>query len=906
LQGTYLCDACAKHYFQTISDRRCQSCASLHNGPKEHNGRNASGSGGDSGGASTEEIGWALLAFALVVLCLTVLVFIIACQMGGDRSTGLSRASSFLFYSLVSVQLIAQIGAHATGFEDPVVLRLYWWLSVLSTIDTAESMPTACSDGPPFFWSNATMVGALSLLCLWLCWMYVPHCRLEHMCGNTSSCCKQGTQDTLKRKVTPALRRYTLATMILMYAVVAKTSVEAIHCIDNGNGTMVLSSNYRVECWQNEHHYFNGMLGWCTLIMYCMGLPLFCGWLVSCAPWFNHAAKKNTTTTTTTTTTTNEDTDPKRATRGSVVNGFMTAGEKERMRNSMQKSKQWRRRPEQEEQQNIDSTCCAIHDLGTIRARQRSSVLLFVHHRPNLYISYKPLIECDYHIHHLYFRPAYLILLLVLASLDVIPAEQSVFRLIVGGVCLLLYIGATFVIKPMRRTRNWKLPVKLLIVVIGLLALSLNYVSGLLDENGEHWHNGIQILSFAVIILTGLLICIVIPLSAVYELWIGARREKKCQWLREQYMKRKNIAGDISFAAAAAAAAAAAQNGGEEVQPRWEDMMGMDDYDELKSLIQVLEEQDHDMLEGQSNGGAHGGTPELMFATGLEMTALEGLGEMMDNPLQQEQTVEQNVRVAAAAAEAAGHSTENADANNRAHERAYQRRLRGSAPGWDSYADDTTGSTYYYNPKSRVSVWSMDETWDESWVVQDDAEAAATEAAATEAAAAAAAAAAEHSCSSSSSSSSSSSESSSSDEEEQPVEKQPVEQVVEVKSSAGRANASRRKMKKIKVQHQEQSSELDAIRQRILANMSINSSKGYHVRKASLEGVDDVGAIEINDKRGDWMMIHDELSNQTLYYNDKTNELRTHRPSNWVRILTQQFTESSSGGSSGGLSELHG
>tara|TARA_B100000795_G_scaffold268084_1_gene254280 strand:+ start:214 stop:945 length:732 start_codon:yes stop_codon:yes gene_type:complete len=170
-QGTYLCKSCASGYYQTLSNRTCQSCT----------GR-SSETDGDNGGNSSEEIGWALFAFALVIIALTVLVFVTAIVVGGDRSTGLSRASSFLFYSLVSLQLIAQIGTQATGFEHPVVLRLYWWLSVMSTIDTAESLPVECMDTPPFFWSNLTMVSGLCLLILWLLWMFIPLTRPESIC----------------------------------------------------------------------------------------------------------------------------------------------------------------------------------------------------------------------------------------------------------------------------------------------------------------------------------------------------------------------------------------------------------------------------------------------------------------------------------------------------------------------------------------------------------------------------------------------------------------------------------------------------------------------------------------------------------------------------------------------------
>ena len=60
--------------------------------------------------------------------------------------------------------------------------------------------------------------------------------------------------------------------------------------------------------------------------------------------------------------------------------------------------------------------CCRMNHLGTVRARQRSSVLRFVFHRPIVYIAYKPLVECDFHIAHLFFSPIYLVVLFVLSG----------------------------------------------------------------------------------------------------------------------------------------------------------------------------------------------------------------------------------------------------------------------------------------------------------------------------------------------------------------------------------------------------------------------------------------------------------------------------------------------------------
>ena len=96
----------------------------------------------------------------------------------------------------------------------------------------------------------------------------------------------------------------------------------------------------------------------------------------------------------------------------------------------------------------------------------------------------------------------------------------------------------------------------------------------------------------------------------------------------------------------------------------------------------------------------------------------------------------------------------------------------------------------------------------------------------------------------------------------------------------------------------EEESELDSIRARILSKVSsmVTTRGGYYARGASVELGGDVeeneNGIEINDRRGDWMMIHDDVSKKTVYYNFKTKELKNHRPSGWVKMLAMRFSGS--------------
>ena len=88
--------------------------------------------------------------------------------------------------------------------------------------------------------------------------------------------------------------------------------------------------------------------------------------------------------------------------------------------------------------------CCRMNHLGSVRARQRSSVLRFVFHRPIVYVSFKPLVECDFHIGYLYFRPMYLIVLFLLASLVLVPADAASglggWRPAIGSMVLFFYV----------------------------------------------------------------------------------------------------------------------------------------------------------------------------------------------------------------------------------------------------------------------------------------------------------------------------------------------------------------------------------------------------------------------------------------------------------------------------------
>ena len=265
------------------------------------------------------------------------------------------------------------------------------------------------------------------------------------------------------------MRRYNLSLLMLMYALVARTAIDSVHCVTDLNGVLRQASNQRVVCWENEHHSFNGRLGWCTLILYSFGFPAFCMWLTSKAYWFNHEARlvetkerkekikqrstkrkstksgndgvehvlpdgwtrhedeegrpyyetpsgeaqwakpESTSNTSNTPSASMKRRKKQKNQRGSVHTDFMTKGQHAREKSQTVNHIQL---PVEEE----GNPCCRMNHLGTVRARQRSSVLRFVFHRPIVYIAYKPLVECDFHIAHLFFSPIYLVILFILSG----------------------------------------------------------------------------------------------------------------------------------------------------------------------------------------------------------------------------------------------------------------------------------------------------------------------------------------------------------------------------------------------------------------------------------------------------------------------------------------------------------
>ena len=255
------------------------------------------------------------------------------------------------------------------------------------------------------------------------------------------------------------------------------------------------------------------------------------------APWFDHKERMRMLVSSSRTLTPSLRKNPLHANKNNIELSISSSSSsnsissmvkgKAKKKKKKKQSKKMKKKLKEKKLSESDDRCCKGFNLGVQQSRQKSSVLRFVYHSPVLFLSFKPVLVCDYHVAYLYFRSIDLAILSCLAALSIIPKNQSIWRLILGSVLVIGYIFVLLKFKPFRRTKSWKFPARLLVLFVSLLALVLNYISAIVDENGQHWYVTINILSFAVVGLSCLLIVIVLPISAVIELIIGVRNDRK-------------------------------------------------------------------------------------------------------------------------------------------------------------------------------------------------------------------------------------------------------------------------------------------------------------------------------------------------------------------------------------------
>merc|ERR1711871_1583140 len=93
---------------------------------------------------------------------------------------------------------------------------------------------------------------------------------------------------------------------------------------------------------------------------------------------------------------------------------------------------------------------------------QIPSVEAFVRYSKRNYIAFKPIIDSDYTLGKLLFRPSYLYVLLLLSVGTVMmpPGSSfSVLRLCFSMTLLVVYYGGLLVLRPLKHDRRWILPI---------------------------------------------------------------------------------------------------------------------------------------------------------------------------------------------------------------------------------------------------------------------------------------------------------------------------------------------------------------------------------------------------------------------------------------------------------------
>ena len=456
---------------------------------------------------------------------------------------------------------------------------------------------------------------------------------------------------------------------------------------------------------------------------------------------------------------------------------------------------------------------------------------------------------------------------------------------------------------------------KILVVVIGVLALVLNYVSSL--QNVE---TAILGLSFAVVILSGLLIGVIIPIAAVYELWSGAKREKKCSRMFKMLKARRNLRrNNLKFKRNVLNSAKSSVI--EKLTDLVGSSMGDADPEEMFLLLQLLETEEHQTpidsnnvdsnnVDGENVDGGHdvdgqrkdSSSEEMfLFRSGrvstcekeLEMVSIAFTSFSHTNPMTKRQKI---TKKDITKKDISKKDITKKDLNK-----------RGRAPGWEIARDESSGQEYFFSRGLSRSVWSVEETWktneqqqkceDENEKEQQKSEKQKIQ-----------------KCEDENEKEKKQHEQKCEDEnekeqkskEETPIERVTVMESTDTTTASNSVLNKTKKTKKKKKKKRDQkrklvtnkgSFELEGIRLRILESISAKQAKDgtYHVRKTSMDSADqgDQGrgegcAIEISDVRGCWLMVYDELLGMTCYYNQENGELLRERPKGWVKMLAEE------------------
>jgi hypothetical protein len=201
-----------------------------------------------------------------------------------------------------------------------------------------------------------------------------------------------------------------------------------------------------------------------------------------------------------------------------------------------------------------------------------------------------------------------------------------------------------------------------------------------------------------------------------------------------------------------------------------------------------------------------------------------------------------------------GEKQKAAEEEEKGEQRSNKPDKRDIAPGWDQYVDEESSFPYFYNRATNDSVRSVEETWNSNEltaiVLEEEAP------------------------------------------EPDPVHGMKPEVAAETYAESYEMYAQEEAYAQDPITPEDRIFELEGIRARILAKMNHrieNDELWQENGDDSSKNFRDCG-ITINDRRGEWLMIFDDKTSSTVFYNQNSGQLRQHHPKGWVRLQAKRFS----------------
>ena len=857
--GVYLCAECKRGSYSTLWNRSCSPCI-------------GSGSDSDSSGdGQNRDAGERMIVVACVLSILSLLalcVVLVATFVGGDRGQGMYRARRFFSFSLSSMQIVAQISQQATGYEDQVVLKVFGYINMITTLDSTDALPPECWDdatGGPFLLPNCAMVGVLVMFGIWA-WLSCAPRKRRWCCLNAA-----GDRGVPKRiHISYRIQRFFLGILTLLYPMTTRNALTYVTCAritaapsvlpSDGESdevmVYVLRSRPSIQCF-GEAHAATGYTACLTLVLFCVGYPACLLWLVKFSSTFDHSAavkagvpvggkggsccsysclrtmetmkgrKKAGTIA-------EDEVSPEvsainpmmfqksrlnaDASKGTATTAAVAAVNKQASEvvtagstNSFFPKKKKTRAGKLARGRGEKRPGSA--DGGG--ALGKNSMFAFVRMRKELLFAFKPLIQSDYKLGYLTFRPMYLVMIFVLACGTAIAPPSSRYaalRAFLSLAVITMYYSALAWSRPMRHNRRWVLPVLLSICFVSILALGLTAVVETRDLQEEGNVRLVRGLSLAVVVCVVFLIAFLIPLAAIYEIVAGAKRDVRNEQLRTR-LKSQCALGNMSK---------------RELAARLFSMDMAQDFGVAEELVQQVAGAVQELEMAPVSTGGDGRETVYDEASGWWYTVnnrsgstrwLEGVGdeegEEVDGGAYEEESQQEQDDVAY------GDSTEGGEAK-------------------EIHLDEESGAYYSYNSRSGSTRW-LDGHGGEELGSNASHEAEALEGGENDATKAA---------------------------------DEGTETYLDAESGAYYSyNTKSGSMRWLQEVVDTAGVPLDA------------ASENEGILSIDMATLESVFSVDESQSRGEWSVMVEDTSGRTVYFNRRTKQVLGQRPKGWVRML---------------------